>query len=257
MTRTVTLPELGPRSRWLATGGLAALLVVALGAPALGPRSTLAVDSSGEAREHTITVGGSGRVLLAPDVADLRLGVSITRPTVREARDEAASAMSKVVAALKAAGIAARDIQTAVLSLQPVYDYNTNGKAPRLTGYQLTNVVSVTIRHLDRLAEAIDASIASGATTLEGVTFRVDDRTAAERQARSAAMADARSKADTLASAAGVSITGVSAINETSASIPTPMPYAGAAPDRAAVPTPVEAGTLEVSIDVTVVYVIK
>jgi hypothetical protein len=92
------------------------------------PQPALAADTP-TIPEHTISVTGTGRVTLVPDIADLRLGVSITKPTVAEARDAAASAMTSVVAALKAAGIAAKDIQTATLSLQAVYDYNSKNES--------------------------------------------------------------------------------------------------------------------------------
>jgi hypothetical protein len=256
MTSSFTVPLPTGRQALIATGAVAALLVMVVGAPSFGPRPTLAADTPA-APEHTISVGGTGRITLVPDIADLRLGVSITKPTVAQARDAAASAMTSVVAALKAAGIAAKDIQTATLSLQPVYDYNSRTNPPRLTGYQLTNTVAVTVRNLDRLAEAIDSSLKAGATTMDGVTFRVADQTAAERQARAAAVADARAKADGLASAASVAIVGVSSIAETSNSIPQPIPFAGAAPAADKVATPVEAGTLDVIVAVSVVYLIR
>lgn len=250
------LPLPGPRVRWLGTGALAALLVVALSSPALGPRQTLAVDPAGSAPEHTISVSGTGRVTIAPDVADLRLGVQVTKPTVKEARDLAATAMTKVIAALRAAGIAERDIQTTILSLQPVYTYPSDGTAPKLNGYQVTNTVMATVRNLDRLADAVDGAMAAGATTIDGITFRVADPTAAQAQARAAAMADAKAKAQALASAAGVSITGVAQISEGSTVTPPPIPYAGAAPLKAEVATPIQPGTSEVQVDVSVVYLI-
>jgi hypothetical protein len=254
---SITIPVPGPRIRLLAVGALSALLVVACAIPALGPRSTLAVDPTDQAPEHTISVSGTGRVTIAPDVADLRLGVQITKPTVKEARDAAAASMTKVVAALRAAGIAEKDIQTSILSLQPVYDYSTNGAAPKLTGYQLTNTVAVTLRDLDRISDAIDGAMTAGATTMDGVTFRVDDPSAAEGQARTAAMADAKARAQALASAAGVTITGVASISESYAPTPTPMPYAGALKAEApSVATPVQPGLSEVQVDVSVVYLI-
>jgi uncharacterized protein YggE len=165
--------------------------------------------------------------------------------------------MTDVIAALKALGIADRDIQTTTLSLGPVYDYSTNTNPPRLTGYTLTNAIAVTIRDLDVAGSAIDEAIAAGATTLDSVTFRVADQALAERDAREAAMAEAKAKAQTLASAAGVSIDGVASISETVAPIPYPIYYgamAGAAVRD--VQTPVQAGTSEVAVTVVVVYLI-
>lgn len=245
-----------PRLGWLAVGAFAGLALAVAFGPALTVRPARAVDPA-TTPEHTISVSGLGRVTTVPDVADVRVGVMITRVKVRDAQTAAATAMQAVIAALRKAGIADKDIQTTSLSLQPVYDYSTNGSAPRLTGYQIVNAVSATVRKLDSISDVIDGALAAGATTLDGITFRVDDPASAESQARDAAMKDARAKADALAKAAGVSITGVSSISEQSGSVPVPVPYmtGGAATDKAA-STPVQVGTNEVDVSVSVVYLI-
>ena len=92
----------------------------------------------------TIVVSGTGRVAVDPDVAELRLGVAISRPTVEAARAAAAEAMTAILAAVRAAGVAPRDVRTTLLSVQPRYDYR-DGKAPTLVGYDLANVVEVTV----------------------------------------------------------------------------------------------------------------
>ena len=257
MSPMLTIQPPSPRTRWLGTGALATLLVVALATPALGPRSASAVDPTATAPEHTISVTGVGRVTIAPDVADLRLGVQLTRPTVKAARADAAAAMTKVIAALRSAGIAEKDIQTAALSLQPMYDYRSGGNQGKLTGFMITNAVSATVRDLDRVSDAVDGAMAAGATTVDGITFRVEDQAAAEAQARTQAMAQAKAKAQQLASAAGVSIVGVASIAEGSGSVPVPMPYAAGAKAAALdVATPIQVGTNEVEISVSVTYLI-
>ena len=255
-TITIPVPFVLSRARWLALGLAAGLVVAAIASPALTPRQILAADP-GSLAEHTISVAGSGRVILSPDTADLRLGVTATAKTVKDARAIAAEAMAGVLASLRNLGIADRDMQTTVLSLQPVYDYDSSPKPPRLTGYSLTNAIAVTIRDLDQVGDAIDGALAAGATSLDGVSFRVADQAAAEKQAREAAMAEAKAKASTLASAAGVSITGVQSISETVSPIPYPI-YYGYAEGAAVrdVQTPVMPGTSEVSVTVAVVYVI-
>ena len=174
---------------------------------------------------------------------------------------DAAVAMTKVLAALKALGIADKDIQTSNVSLQPTYDYNNGSNPPRITGFQMSNSVTVTVRDLDKLGDAIDNTLAAGATSLDSVSFRVDNQTAAEAQARQAAMVDAKAKADTLAASAGISIAGVASISETSAPIPYPINYtlgaAAGAPLDSKVSTPIQAGTTDVTINVAVVYLIK
>jgi len=245
-----------PRLGWLAVGAFAGLALAVAFGPALAPRAARAIDPA-TTPEHTISVSGLGRVTTVPDVADVRVGVMVTRVKVRDAQAAAATAMAGVIAALRKAGIADKDIQTTSLSLQPVYDYSSSGTPPRLTGYQIVNSVQATVRNLDTISDVIDGALAAGATTLDGITFRVDNPAAAEAQARDAAMKDARAKADALAKAAGVSITGVASISEQSGSAPVPMPYAaaGAALDKAA-STPIAVGTNEVDVSVSVVYLI-
>jgi uncharacterized protein YggE len=261
MSTTLTIPTPGPRARLIAVGIGVSLFLAATSLPSLSPRPAQAVDPTGSVPEHTISVSGTGTVTLKPDVADLHLGVLINRSTVKAAQADAAGAMTRVIAALKALGIADKDIQTSNVSLQPTYDYSTNTNPPRITGYQMSNSVTVTVRDLAKLGDAIDNSLAAGATSLDGVTFRVDDQTAAEGQARQAAMAEAKSKADTLAAAAGVSISGVASISETSAPIPYPIMYgaagAPAAIDGSKVATPIQTGTTDVTITVAVVYLIN
>lgn len=255
---TVTLSLPRRRAAWLAIGLAAGLLVAAIASPAVAPRPIAGADPTANP-EHTISVSGTGRVVVSPDIADVRLGVSVTKPTVKAARATAAESMTRVIGALKKLGISDKDIQTTTLSLQAVYTYPKSGGSPKLTGYTLSNAVAVTIRDLDKIGDAIDDSLAAGATTMDGVSFRVDDPAEAEQQARTEAMAQAKSKAETLASGAGVRITGVSSISETSAPIPYPIPYFGADEVRAnalIASTPVQVGTNEIVVTVSVVYLI-
>lgn len=256
-TASITLPLPSSRAAYLAAGLALGMITAIVAGPLLAARPILATEGTTTTPEHTISVTGTGKVVISPDIADLRLGVSSTARTVREARNDAASKMTAVIAALKHLGIDDKDIQTTTLSLQPTYDYSTNANPPRLTGYMLSNAVAVTVRDLAKIGDAIDNSLAGGATTLDGVSFRVADETNAEKQARQAAMAEAQAKAKTLADAAGVSISGVASISESVAPIPYPMYYAasaGAATKDAS--TPVQAGTNEISVTLTVVYLI-
>ena len=237
-----------------------ALLVGLAAGPVLGavtaPQRVLyaAPSAEGDAADHTISVAGSGKVTVVPDMATINLGVLVQRDKAKAAREAGAKAMTDVIAALKAQGIDDKDIQTAWVSLNPVYDYRSTTQ--RITGYQVQNTVTVTVRDLTRISDVLDDSVIAGATTVNGVSFDVADRTAAEAQARAAAMTDAKAKADTLAGAAGVSITGVASISE---SVSTPVWYgaemaAGAASDQKS--TPVMPGSTDVTITVSVSYLI-
>ena len=255
---SLPLPDALPTSRraWLAVGVAFGLLTAVVASPLLAPLHALAVDPGSTSSDHTISVAGTGRVVLSPDTADLRLGVTTTADTVKSARAKAAEAMNAVIKSLRDLGIADADIQTSMLSLQPTYDYSANQNPPRITGYQMSNAVSVTIRDLDKVGDAIDNGLAAGATSLDGVSFRVADEAAAEKQARESAMADAEAKAKVLADAAHVSITGVASISETSAPVPYPVYWGTAAGAAADSKTPVQPGTSEVTVTVSVVYLI-
>jgi uncharacterized protein len=252
MSRSLASTFVGSSARWLAVGAVAGLLVAGAAGPLVGPRTALAVDPA-VTPEHTITVNGVGTVTLAPDTADLRIGVNIIRPTATQARADAATAMTKVVAAIKNAGIADKDIQTSALSLQPVYDYGNGSGPATLTGFLVSNIVSITSHDLDKVGGLVDAAVAGGATSIDGISFRVDDQTKAESQARVAAVADAKAKADALAGAANVSIVGVSSIAETSAPMPYPIAYAAGAATKDA-STPIQVGSTDVTVTVTIVY---
>jgi hypothetical protein len=205
---------------------------------------------------RTVSVTGSGTVRVAPDIATLRLGVAIQRLSIAEAQATAAETMRRVIDALAAAGIAAGDLRTTSLSVQPQYEYPRDGTPARLTGYQVQNVVSATVRDLGRVAETVDAALEAGATTLDGLSFDVADPSGAERDARAGAMADARAKAQELAAAADAVVVRVLSIAERGADAPVPLPRMMAARMMAAdaAPTPIEAGTSEVEASVSVVY---
>lgn len=203
----------------------------------------------------SIVVSGTGRVAVEPDTADLRLGVIVVRSTVEEARAEAAGTMAAVLAAAVDAGVERRDVRTTLLSVQPRYDYR-DGKPPTLTGYELANIVEVVVRDLATLGDVLDGTLAAGATSMDGLAFRVADPAPAEREARIRAMTEARARADVLAEAAGLSITGVTDIVEGPVGRP-PIPFAAKAERMmlaSDASTPVEAGSLEIAVTVTVTY---
>jgi uncharacterized protein len=221
--------------------------------PIIADNHATAADTTGTP-EHLITVSGSGVVTVTPDTADVYLGVSVTRPTAKDARSSAASQMTAVVAAIKKLGIADKDIATTNVSLSPVYDY-TNGTS-RLTGYQFGNTVKVTVRDLAKVADVIDDSVNAGATTVNSIAFRLNDPKPVEAQARTAAMTDARNKADALAKAAGVSIKGVAAVTEVATSSPIYYQAAMDSVKASGASTPIQTGTTDVQISVTVAFLI-
>lgn len=185
-----------------------------------------------QAAEKTVTVTGEATVGIAPDTAIIRIGVTSQEKTAREAGEANAKQMTAVLAAIKASGIAERDIQTSRLSLQPQYDPNKGGTA-RLTGFQATNQVTVRIRDIDNLPGVLDRAIAAGANEMSGIEFVVSEQSKLLDQARDDAIADARRKAELYARAAGAKLGPVVSISE-EGSAPQPRPMqamrAGAVP---------------------------
>ncbi|HET7029816.1 MAG TPA: SIMPL domain-containing protein [Candidatus Limnocylindrales bacterium] len=203
-----------------------------------------------------IAVPGRGAVRVQPDIADVRLGAVIVRPTAADARSAAASTMDAILAALRAGGVAPRDLRTTLLSLDAVRDYSDGSQ--RITGYQLSNTVEATIRSIASTGLLVDAALAAGATSLDGLTFRLDDPTDALAEARRLAVRDARARAETLAAEAGVALGRVVSITEGGALPPGPprpiaLFRAKAASDAS---TPVESGTSEIAVEVTVEFAI-
>jgi uncharacterized protein YggE len=242
----------------LASGLLAATLLGPAAAPARAQTGTDILARLVDV--GTINVNGVGRVKITPDVADVQLGVTVQGETAQEASDKAAQLMDAVIAAVKGAGIAEADIQTTQLSLYPVYDYNDD--PPEIEGWEASNIVSVTVRDIDAVGDVVGAATGAGATNVQGISFRVDDPSAAEAQARSAAVADARAKADQLAADAGVTIVGVRSISEASFNAPQPIAFDGGmaraemAMDTAA-PPPVLPGQTEISVTVAIQFEIE
>lgn len=206
----------------------------------------------------TVSVSGHGQVNVAPDTASVTIGVDIIKPTLTEAQTEAATQASSVIEALKAAGIASEDIQTSYFSVNLLRDYSENADPTLITGFEVINQLQVTVRDTDSLGDLLDAAVNAGANSIYGVTFYVDDQTAAASEARVKAVEDARAKAEELASAAGMTLGPVVAIAEGTVPIVSPM-YArgdgGMAMDAAA--TPVEAGSTTVAVDVQVTYELR
>jgi uncharacterized protein YggE len=209
-------------------------------------------EPDGAPERGRLMVTGIGRVAVAPDVADLQLGIALVRPTVARARADAVSIQAGVLQAFLDAGIEARDVQTMDLALHPRYDHRDGGAV--LTGYELSNQVRITIRDLARVGEVIDGALGAGATSMDGLAFRLADPGPAETSARRAAVAAAQAAAATLAEAAGVILDGVVDLVEGGGGIPRPFAAKAERMVAADTGTPVEAGTTEVVVTVTVTF---
>jgi uncharacterized protein len=203
----------------------------------------------------TLTLSVEGKVSQAPDIADISGGVVTTASTAAAAMADNATRMTAVVAAVRKAGIADRDIQTAGLNLQPQYKY-ANNEAPVLNGYQATNTVSIRVRKLADTGKLVDALVQQGANQISGPSFGIDKADAALDAARTQAIATGRARAELYAKAAGVRIKRLVSVTEASTDEPRPRPMmmTVTAKRSAAPETPVESGEVALSITVQMVY---
>jgi uncharacterized protein YggE len=208
----------------------------------------------------TLIVSGSGQARVAPDEAHVRLGVLAQAATARAVQDQVNHTANAVLDAIRKLGIPAEDIQTSGLSLSPLYSQVRQGnenQAPKITGYQANNTVTVRVGDLAKAGPVIDAGLGAGANTLEGVDFGLRNDEAARAQALADAARTARAKAETLAKALGVRLGEILEVAEGGVSItPPPSPRFGMARMEAAsmAPTPVSAGQVGVEASVTLRY---
>ena len=224
------------------------LFAYAVIAAFLWPMAAFA-DASG-----TLTVTGTAIVNAAPDQATLSLGVTTTGATAAAAMGANNDAASAVIARLIAAKVAERDMQTTGLSLNPNWVMNAAGTAQEIQGYTASSTLTVRIDALDAAGAILDAAIADGANTLNGLTFGLTDPRPLEDDARKAAVADALARAQVLALAAGETLGPIVSITEGGGGQqPMPMLFKAAA-DSA---VPLAAGEVGVSAEVTIVWQLK
>jgi len=215
---------------------------------ALAVALALASPLRAQAVDRLVTVGGEATIAVAPDTAIIRIGVTSQGKNAREASEANARQITAVLAAIKASGIDDRDIQTSRLSLQPQYDPNKSGTA-RLTGFQVTNQLTVRIHDIGKLPDILDRAIAAGANEMSGIEFAVSQQSRLLDQARAEAVADARRKAELYAQAAGAKLGRVLQIADESAPAPRPLVQA-----MRAGAVPVAPGEQMLRVAVTVSY---
>ena len=233
------------------------LLPLALAAAIAFPAMAGAADSPTPAR---IIVSGEGEATTPPDLALLSLSVMREAKTARAALDANNDAMAAVIAAMKAAGIKDRDLQTAGIQINPRYNYTNKpdgSQEGELVAYQVTNTLSVRVRDIDKTGEILDKAVSLGVNQGGGIAFTNDDPAATVTEARKKAVADAVAKAKTLAAAAGVSLGKVLEITDQNIR-PAPMPINAKAFDAAAgAAAPVQAGENSYNVQVTVTFELK
>ena len=201
----------------------------------------------------SIRVTGDARVTAKPDRVQIDIGVTTRAQQSQEAAAQNARQVDAVLAAVRKAAGPTAVLKTICYSLNPNYQYHPNGGEPTLQGYTAVNVVQVTLDELGKIGAVIDAATQSGANRVEGIQFTLRDQDAVRAEALREAASRARAEADVLAAALGLKVLRVLTVEEQSPRVVPVRVYGGAprAMATAAPATPVEAGTLEVTADVT------
>jgi hypothetical protein len=207
-------------------------------------------------------VTGTGKISAAPDIAEISMGVLTHGNTAREALAANNEAMASLIETLKQRGVAAKDVQTTQIQVNPQYSQpqpNQNPQGgefiPRVVGYRVANMVHVTARDISKVGQVLDAVVQAGANQMHGISFKVDKPEKLLDEARKQAMADAKHKADLLAGEAGMVVGHPKSISEGGgAPPPQPVMFAARAMAAAAPSVPVSAGEQELAISVHVVY---
>ena len=233
-------------------------ILLAAGAVTLGAMLTPA-RAGDERMPRTISLTGHGEVRLAPDMAIVSIGVTSQAKTAAEALAANTAAMQSVLAALKSAGIADKDIQTSSFMVQPRYLYNNEGRPPQLDGYDVSNGVTAAVRQLSSLGAVLDHAVSAGSNQINGVQFSISKPETSLDEARRLAVDDARRKAVLYANAGHVALGDILSISENTG-YPPPVPMLrGAAMKAEAMSSdvPIAQGEQAISTDVNIVWEIK
>ena len=249
------------RKNWYITAILVLLIAVVSLAGCTSGRAVLenveAINISNQ--QEGIWVSGTGKAYAAPDIVDLRLGIEATQASVAQAQTQAAAAMDRVITALTTNGIAEKDIQTQYFSIRQITRWDRDKEEEVVTGYRVSNTVSVKIRNVDKVGTIIDAVAEAGEdlTRIDSINFSIDDPTLYYEEAREEAIADAVAKAEQLARLAGVTLGKPTYISENASSSPvTPRAAVGYEYAEMADETPISSGEMELSLTIQVAYAI-
>jgi uncharacterized protein len=225
--------------RWLL---MALVMMLALGTPAAG--------QAPEASRNQIVTVGVGRVEATPNQATLTVGGQIQHQNAAEAMAQVGRIATQVVARWQQLGIRQEDIRTSTVQVFPVYNQPREGATPQVTGYRATYTLTATITNLALLGRALDGAVDGGANIVQGITFGLRDASKARTDALTAAVREAREKADAIAQAAGVRIRSIDRITEGGVEVQV-REFRMA---QGAAATPVEAGTIAVTAHVTIAF---
>ncbi|GLQ34625.1 SIMPL domain-containing protein [Amylibacter marinus] len=215
---------------------------------------TLITPARGEG-DNRITVMGRGVVSAIPDMALINLGVISTAPSANEAMMQNSAKMQGVLDALTSANIAPSDIQTTQINLHPQWERRQNNtQQPKITGYQAQNAVVVQLRNIANIGPLLDVLIKSGANSMNGISFAMQDTEKQMDMARRQAVSDAQRRANLYADAAGLKLGRVISVSEVARGPSGALRAMGRAASVESVP--IQAGSLDFSAQITVVYAV-
>lgn len=201
-----------------------------------------------------LSVSAGAEARRVPDVATISAGVVTQAVDANAAMRANATQMDKVMGAIKAAGIAERDIQTSGLSLNPQYKYVEN-QNPTIIGYQASNNVNLKVRDIGKLGKVLDALVASGANQVNGPGFEIDQPEPAYDEARRGALEKAQARATMYAKTLGMRVRRIVNISEGGGfRPPVPMPMVAMAKSMDRVETAVSPGETTLSVNLDVVF---
>ena len=253
-TPITKMPEFGEADK-RRIGVAVVVAALAAGLTACGSSASASTPHPGCASSAPrITVEASGRASATPDILTIDIGVSVSDPTASTALSDANSKATTLTNALKLLGVASPDAQSTDFSISPTFAPNG-----AITGYQVSNTLLVTLRHLSNAGQVIDLAAASvgNAIRINGLTFAVSNTGNVDGRARAAAVITAAAHAHAMAAAAGESLGGIcSVVDSTNGLIPviTGRTAFGGASNGANLPVPLEPGAQQASAQVTVVY---
>ena len=198
-----------------------------------------------------IVVSGEATVRSAPDLAVVMLSINARNRQPGPARDEANSRTSAIISSLRELGLEERNIQAASLVLNPTYDYGRG--TPKLTGYEAARPMTLRITDIDLLGRALDRLVDDGATNVQGTSMQLADPEVATQRALAQAVSVARARAESLATASGITLGTVIRVEETGAGGPSPRPMAMLRmADTEAAATETAPGEIETTVSVRV-----
>ena len=229
-------------------------LSLALGATTMTAHAQTLASVGALSDGTLLNVSAQAEARRVPDVATISAGVVTQAADGNTAMRQNAEQMAKVMAAIKAAGIADKDIQTSGISLNPQYRYVEN-EAPSITGYQATNTVSLKVRDITKLGKVLDSLAAQGANQINGPSFQIDQPEPVYDEARLAALKKAKDRAETYAKALDLKVRRIISISEGGGGGFRPVPMmAMSARGKAEMDTAVSPGETEVSVSLDVVF---